>query len=296
MHPNPVLKKLGYSDTDRLVIIHTDDIGMCQASVQAFADLWDFGLISSGAVMMPCPWAPAAAEFCRKNPDADMGVHATLNAEWDAYRWGPLSTRETGSGLVDPEGYLPRTSAEVQQNASAVAVQLEIEIQMKMALEWGIDVTHIDTHMGTVMYPSFAPGYAQTATANRVPAMIPRGDVALFEHMGVDAEAAAVFAGFVEMLEAQGLPMIDNIGFMPLDQPDGQIDLAKKLLGELPPGLTHFILHPSVDTPELRAITPDWPSRVANYKAFTSKELKDFVQSSGLQVIGYRKLRDLMRG
>lgn len=32
MHPNPSLKKLGFSNTDRLVIIHTDDIGMCQAS------------------------------------------------------------------------------------------------------------------------------------------------------------------------------------------------------------------------------------------------------------------------
>ena len=37
MNPNPVLKRLGFSDTDRVVIIHTDDIGMCQASLTAFA-------------------------------------------------------------------------------------------------------------------------------------------------------------------------------------------------------------------------------------------------------------------
>ena len=51
MTPNPFLTKLGYSNNDRLVIIHTDDIGMCHASVQAFQDLWAFGTISSGAVM-----------------------------------------------------------------------------------------------------------------------------------------------------------------------------------------------------------------------------------------------------
>jgi hypothetical protein len=55
MQPNPVLRRLGFADDDRLAIIHTDDIGMCQASVDAFANLWDFGLISSGAVMVPCP-------------------------------------------------------------------------------------------------------------------------------------------------------------------------------------------------------------------------------------------------
>ena len=88
MTPNPLLKKLGYSETDRLVIFHTDDIGMCQASLQAFKDLWEFGTISSGAVMVPCPWFPATAEFCRNNPEVDMGVHATLNSEWESYRWG----------------------------------------------------------------------------------------------------------------------------------------------------------------------------------------------------------------
>ena len=34
--PNPLLKKLGLSNKDRVAIIHTDDIGMCQASVEAF--------------------------------------------------------------------------------------------------------------------------------------------------------------------------------------------------------------------------------------------------------------------
>src|SRR5215216_6529923 len=106
MTPNPFLKKLSYSATDRLVIIHTDDIGMCHASVQAFRDLWSFGTITSGATMVPCPWFPAVAQMCRENPEIDMGVHATLNAEWESYRWGPISTRESGSGLMDEAGYL----------------------------------------------------------------------------------------------------------------------------------------------------------------------------------------------
>jgi hypothetical protein len=62
----------------------------------------------------------------------------------------------------------------------------------------------------------------------------------------------------------------------------------------LPPGLTHFVLHPAVDTPELRAITPDWPSRVADYQAFSSRELREYVRRSGVQVIGYGELRDLL--
>ena len=65
MQSNPVLKKLGFSNDDRVIIIHTDDIGMCQASVDAFAEMVDFGLISSGAVMVPCPLVPGSGRFCR---------------------------------------------------------------------------------------------------------------------------------------------------------------------------------------------------------------------------------------
>ena len=92
MHPNPVLKKLGFAPEDRLVIIHADDIGMCHASVAAYRDLMDAGLVSSAAVMVTCPWFPLVAEYCRQHPDADMGVHLTLTSEWDSYRWGPIST------------------------------------------------------------------------------------------------------------------------------------------------------------------------------------------------------------
>src|ERR1051325_2237413 len=104
MRPKPIHKVVGFTDNGRVVIMHTDDIGMCHASVQAFKDLWAFGTISSGSPMVPCPWFPAVAEMCRENPDMDIGVHATLNSEWQSYRWGPVSTRETSSGLLDESG------------------------------------------------------------------------------------------------------------------------------------------------------------------------------------------------
>ncbi len=90
---------------------------MCHASVQAFKDLWAFGTITSGATMVPCPWFPAVAQMCRENPQMDMGVHATLNAEWDNYRWGPVSTREQASGLMDADGYFHQWHQAVYDNA-----------------------------------------------------------------------------------------------------------------------------------------------------------------------------------
>jgi chitin disaccharide deacetylase len=294
MDPNPILKKLGFSNTDKVVILHTDDIGMCQASLSAFIDLWENESISSGALMLPCPWAKPAAEYCRTHPGVDMGVHTTITAEWDGYRWSPLSTRDPASGLMDQDGFMWQTSEETQAHATPEAVAVELQRQVTKALDWGVDVTHVDTHMGTVMHPKFMQAYLQAARQAHVPAFLPRGDLSMLMYMGLDQETALEFAKLISSLEDQGLPLVDGAAMMPLDQPDGQLEIAKQMLIDLQPGVTHFLFHPSTDTPELRAIAPDWPSRVANYHTFMDPELKRFIKDQGIQVIGYRDLKNLI--
>ena len=295
MNSNPYLKRLGFRDNDRLVIIHTDDIGMCHASLQAFKDLWAFGTITSGATMVPCPWFPAVAEMCKESPEMDMGVHATLNAEWESYRWGPVSNAGAGSGLRDEAGYFHQERQAVYVNASPEEVDVEVNAQIEKALKAGIDVTHVDSHMGTIMHPNYVQHYLQAGVKRLIPNMLPRASAEGFDVMGVDEQALALYAPILEQIEAQGIPMLDGLFELPLTQPHGRMELVKRWLGELPSGITHFILHPSVDTSELRAITPDWQGRVADYQTFMSDEFKMFLEKEDLKLIGYRAIRDAMR-
>ncbi len=297
MTPNPFLQKLGFSDTDRVVIIHTDDIGMCHASLQAFKGLWKFGTITSGAVMVPCPWFPATAQMCRENPEMDMGVHATLNAEWEAYRWSPLSTRDPASGLLDGEGYFHQWQDAVYQNAKPEAVDAEVNAQIEGALAAGIDVTHVDSHMGTIMSPLFIQSYIQAAASRRLPNMLPRIDAQGMEITGMSEGELRVYEPIMNQLLEAGTPMLEGLLAMPLNEPnpDGQMETAKHLLGNLPVGITHFVLHPSIDTAELRSICPDWESRVSNYNTFMSDELKTFMEQEDIKLIGYRQIRNAMR-
>jgi predicted glycoside hydrolase/deacetylase ChbG (UPF0249 family) len=297
MSPNPFLNKLGYSESDRLVIIHTDDIGMCHASVQAFQDLWAFGTVTSGATMVPCPWFPAVARLCREDPTIDMGVHATLNAEWESYRWGPVSVTQPGSGLVDAAGYFHQWHRAVYDNAKPEEVEAEVNAQIERALAAGIDVTHVDSHMGTIMNPLYIQYYVQAASSRLLPSMLPRLDAKGIEMMGVGEQERVAYMPIMQMLESMGLPMLDGLLSMPLNEPgeSKQMETARELLGDMPEGITHFVLHPSTDTPELRAIAPDWESRVTNYEVFMSDELKTFLEREDLKLIGYRTIREAMR-
>ena len=295
MKPNPLLKKLGHSDTERLVILHADDIGMCHASIEAFRQLWDFGTLTSGAVMVPCPWFPAAAQMCRANPGIDMGVHATLNSEWDAYRWGPISTRDPAAGLMDADGYFHQDNEFVSGNASPEAVTVELNAQVERALAAGIDVTHIDSHMGTILDPKFVQSYLQAGTSRLIPNMLPRASARGFDIMGINEQSLAVYTPILEQLESQGIPMLDGLFELPLGRPQGRLELVKSWLADLPAGITHFILHPAVDTPELRAIAPDWQGRVADHQTFMSDELKIFLEHEDIKLTGYRRIRNAMR-
>ncbi|MBN1658776.1 MAG: polysaccharide deacetylase family protein [Anaerolineae bacterium] len=291
--PNPVLRRLGFDPTDRVAIVHADDLGMAQGSVPAFEELVAFGLVSSGAVMVPCPWFPAVADFCRRHPGADVGVHLTLTSEWDSYRWGPISTREATSGLLDDEGYFPRTAEQVQAQARVEAVTAEMEAQVARALAAGIDVTHVDTHMGTVAAPQFIPAYIQLATAHGLPPMVPRYDEEQWIEFGFDAGTAAFAAQFVQALEALGVPLLDHLTGLHLDDDVDRLELAMATFDALPAGLTHLIIHPAKDTPELRAATPrTWRARVADYRVFSSEALRAHVRQLGVHIIGYREIRD----
>ncbi|MCE5257241.1 MAG: polysaccharide deacetylase family protein, partial [Spirochaetaceae bacterium] len=268
---------------------------MCLSSIDAFFELYDFGTVSSGALMAPCPWFPAAAARCAARPDVEVGIHATLTSEWKGYRWGPVSTRDPDSGLLDAEGYFPRGCEEVQAKGKPDAAMRELAAQTAMVYAAGVDPTHIDTHMGSVAHEKFMEAYIAQAVAHRIPAMLPRPDIAGFEAIVPDPRLRDRFAAYLSALEEKGLPLLDGFVAMPLDEPRDQTETVKRLFGSLPEGITHFILHASTDTPELRAITPDWESRVWNYRTMRSDGIKKFIESEGVILIGYRALRDAMR-
>lgn len=292
---NPVLKKLGYNENDRVIIFHADDVGMCQSTIPALQGLLDFGLLSSASVMVPCPWFLSVADICRNTPTVDMGVHLTLTSEWEQFRWRPLIGSDPSTGLVDEQGYFPHQSKTVQNSATVAAVEKEIRAQFAAAHHEGIDITHIDSHMGSLFHEKFLSIYHNLSIQNHVPMMMPRWDESSIREYGHSDEGIEAFQQIISQMDEAGMAVFDQIFVMNLQDAwdDGVAQIMDKL-EDVKAGLTYFIIHPAVDTPELRAITIDWRARVRDYDAFTSPRLHDYVQEKGFHVIGYRTLRDAM--
>lgn len=292
---SPLLNSLGLNQTDRAVIIHTDDIGVSQASVAAARELWQAGIISSSATMTPCAWFPSTAALCRENARIDMGVHLTLTCEWSSMRWGPVHTRDRNSGLMDDEGYMHRTSRDTAAHADPAAAVAEMEAQIRMALGAGIEITHIDSHMGTAFHPALLAAYVELGFKYEVPAMVPRLDEQGLRRWGFDNDAIPQMLRLLGELEERGAVMLDHIVGMPLDKPENRVAQACAMLDSLPPGVSYFIIHPQLDTPESRAMGRDYASRAGDHAAFMDERVRKHIKATGLQVIGMRDLRNTMR-
>jgi predicted glycoside hydrolase/deacetylase ChbG (UPF0249 family) len=292
--PNPALEKLGFAPDARVAIVHADDVGMCHAANAAFWEVQAFGIVTCGSVMMTCPWVPEMVTWCRTHPEADVGVHITLNSEWDRYRWGPLSTRDPKSGLLDDEGHMWRSVEELHRHMDPDAAIAEMRAQIEAALALGIDVTHIDTHMGAIAHRLLAPAYMQLALEYRIPAMLPRLSAEDLQMEGIDAETGKALMHELDRLAETGFPIIDHL--YPSLRQGYDLEAYCRWLDSLQAGISHVRTHPSVPGYDLESISNSAPRRVADYRMFLRPELMEHVADQGIHLIGYRRLRDLIRG
>lgn len=291
--PPSLLKQLGLPPDARAAIIHADDIGMCHAANVAFWEDHTLGIVTSGSVMMPCPWIPEMAAWCRDHPEADVGVHLTLTSEWEGYRWRPISTSDRASGLIDEEGYMWRSVEALHRHMDPDAAAAELRAQVALALDLGIDVTHVDTHMGAIAHPQLVPAYVALMHEYQVPAMLPRLSARDLETHRIDRLTEEKMAQAWEALAAAGLPVLDRI--LGLAEGTAPEDYRQGVDG-VPVGLSHVIIHPAAPGYDVEAITSSAPQRIADYRMLLDPALRAYAAEQGLHLIGYRQLRELMRG
>jgi predicted glycoside hydrolase/deacetylase ChbG (UPF0249 family) len=226
--------------------------------------------------MVPCPWARDAAAMYRGE---DVGVHLTLNAEWETYRWGPITHSPS---LLDGDGGFPRTIEDTWEHGDIDEVRKECRAQIERAIFWGFDVSHLDSHMGTLqLRADFFDVYLEMAVEFGLPL-----------RMAPASAQRPIGFPYRDLTAAEGVLFTDHFLYTSV----GSRRAIEKALFELQPGVTEVYLHPAVDTDELRSSHPDWPQRVEDHAFLTSDpSFRDLIARAGAIRIGYRELRDLQR-
>jgi chitin disaccharide deacetylase len=272
-------ERLGHDPDARLLIITAHDLGSSHAANSGVYQALREGLATSASLMVPPPWAREAAASYRGE---DVGVQLTLNAEFDLYRWGPVTHAPS---LVDGDGGFPRTAEELWDHADLDEVRRECRTQIERAIVWGFDVSHLDSHLGALhMRPEFFDIYLDLAVDFGLPIRLPSASAersAGFPLRRLAAEEGILFPDHLVVVGSGGV---------------GSRKTIERALFDLEPGVTEVYVHPAADSSELRAHAPDWASRVDDLHLVTHDPgLRSLIRQHGVELISYRRLREVQR-
>ena len=284
-----LLVELGYAADERVVVVHVDDLGMSRAANAGGVRALE-GSATCGSIMVPCPGFADMAQIARERPELDLGVHLTLNCEYEGHRWGPV--RSDVPSLVAPDGGMWRTVRETVEHAIAEEVDRELRAQIHRALDAGIDVTHIDAHMGTVFDLKFVDVYFRLAHEFKLPAFIPRLQRREARVLNLGGRLAD-FERRIAAAEAAGFPIFDHFEADSLSfTPGSGLAHNSARIDRLGPGLAYLITHCAEGGAELEAITRDWRQRDEEHRIYSDGSMAEEIRRRGIRTSGMRPLRE----
>ncbi|MFL6336729.1 MAG: polysaccharide deacetylase family protein [Pyrinomonadaceae bacterium] len=279
--------RLGYPADAKLLIVHADDLAAAHSVNAATFKAFETGLVSSGSVMVPCPWLPEVATYARSHPDADLGLHLTLTSEWKTYRWGGVLSKERAPTLYASDGYLYPTEDVAAAHIDVREAEAEIRAQIERARSFGIRPTHLDSHMRTLYTtrPLFEM-LLRVAREERLPVMVSR-----------EWFAQAPF--LPAALGPDGLVVDRVLGADPSVRPERWAEFYTDLIKNLKPGVTELIVHLAHDDEEMRAVTqdhPDWGAawRQRDFDFVTGGGFRRLLKENNVKLITWREIGKLL--
>lgn len=270
-------ERLGHQPEDRLLIINCDDLGVSHSANLATFRAMTNGIATSASLMVPCPCARDAARMLQGFP---IGVHLTVTSEYGGYRWRGLTN---GATLYDRDGFLPASADAALERLHAADARAECRAQIETALSWGVDVTHLDTHMNVMQARTdLYEIYLDLAEEFRLPVrMFSREETA---KQGFRAR---------EWAEARGLLFNEHIIY---PWPRRTRDVFLEEVPRLPAGVNEIFAHPVLEGGELRAYDTEHAAiRVHDAACLTDPTVLDLLDQHHIKRISYRDLRDLQR-
>lgn len=277
-----IAELLGFEKDAKLLIMHADDLGVAHSVNQASIDAFNKGGISSSSIMVPCPWFSEIALYAKENPELCWGLHLTLTSEWKYYKWDGVASANKISSLINESGHFYDKVIDVVEHGALEEVEIEIRAQINRAMESGINVSHLDSHMGTLFSNKELFGiYVKLGKEYDLPIMVPGKMVP--PSWGLDSIVGQIHYP------------LDNLIMMGQMVPDWK-KMYDDMIDKISPGLNQIIVHLGYDDAEMQAIMIDHPDfgaswRQKDYDYVTSEAYLNKLKEQDIHLVSWLQIR-----
>jgi predicted glycoside hydrolase/deacetylase ChbG (UPF0249 family) len=181
--------------------------------------------------------------------------------------------------------------AEVVANAKAAEVETELRAQIQRALDSGVPLTHLDTHMGAVVSrPDLVEVYVKLGIEFNLPVFFLRNLGRAIPDERVRTRALQLVAE----LESHKLPVLDRMTQLYTNAPfEDKKAQYLRAIADSPPGVHYLILHCGYDDAELQAITNSSKLRDTDRRVFTDPGFIEAVKATDVEIVTWKQVRDI---
>lgn len=281
----------------KYLILNCDDFGQSVPMNAAIMHLLEERKVSSATIMTPAPAFAEAAAWCRKHPEAPIGLHLTFTSEFEALRWPSLTGHPS---LHDETGNLHRTVKDFELSADATAVKNEMIAQFEAAKQAGLQVTHADNHMGSLYGletgKSHLPAVLWQCARRGLPFRLFRYVDPHDRFLASIPNVQATLDKVVALADTLGAAVPDYLISHPFDVEEGETYASFKRslidkLYRLPEGVVETYIHPGTDDPWMREHIPHWEKRVWEYKLMLDDDFGYALRDAGVTLTDYRYVK-----
>jgi|GEM_PF-192989 len=268
---HPLFKKMGL-EGQKVIVWHHDDLGMTRGHNAAFLELYRQNRWPTGSIIFCGEYAEDIAREVGQDPRFDVGVHLAIAGDFV-----PLTS---GASLLSLDSKMWRSSEEAWSYLTVPDAEAEMRAQIERPLELGVDITHLDSHMGTVFRPDILSVYLRLGLEYRVPVMLPRASNFPLP------DAIKTLLG--QVMDSSPLPTLDRVLMGWEIAPEHKRDWYLEQLKTLEPGIYPFLHHAALETGE-----NIWSGDLGDFEAFQDAEV--LAALGEVKHLTYREVRDALR-
>ncbi|HEQ97851.1 MAG TPA: ChbG/HpnK family deacetylase [candidate division Zixibacteria bacterium] len=284
----------GYSRNDKLLIVNADDFGLCSSTNRAVIELIDEGIVSSVSMFASADGTDEGLDMLGQR-GGTAGVHLALTSEWENHILAPVLPADEVPSLLNGSGQFYSEIKQLYLVADKDEIEAECRAQIERLRESGLQIDHLDTHMGAMqLRPDLIDIYLKLAAEYELPVRM--GSENLARLMGLPVE---------QLRQARQRRFIfpDNLAYIPMSftsEKETRFQAYEFAVRNMPAGITEIYFHPSYNGEDFRVLQHEYSKRKdISYESIrlwdceflASGRLNRILEEENIKLLSYNELR-----
>jgi chitin disaccharide deacetylase len=288
----------------RRLIVNADDFGFTAGINRAIVEAHTRGIVTSSTLMVKGPAFDDAVRLAKTVPHLSVGCHIVLidgEPVVDPGKLPSLTSPKTAGRFRD--GLKSFATRALMGRLNRDEIKLEVSAQIHKLQLAGMEISHVDTHKHTHLFPAVLRPLLDAARECGIRAVRnpfgpgrPLRSAELLRRPSIWSRYAEVrilrtLAGkFRDAVKAKGFATPDGtLGIVVTGALDEK--LFRAIAAIIPEGSWEFVCHPGYNADDLKsARTRLRESRETELRVLTMPEVQELLSSQEIELISYRDL------